>query len=872
MMTKTKSDLPLLLDVLTTHEGGKELSSYIPEEPLYENNKSRIVKGAGPVPCDIMFIGEAPGAEEDANGRPFIGDAGRCLTDCMIDAGINRDRMYITNLVKERPPANRVPTDKEVRAYIPYLIEEIRKVKPRLIVTLGSPAMKAILGVSGVTKLHGQIFNSQEFGCKIVPLVHPSFVMRKAQTPSVRASFINDLSRVRKFLDTGAMSDAKKPTSYFLVDNIQKFDCLIGKLMQAEFVDFDLETTSTDPRTGEIICIGFSINEHKAAVVPIWVDGKSYWGDKDEYVKTGLKQFFESDVPKSCHAGALIDIPFVRAEGWNIRHYDADTIIMDYLCDENKNLAQRGLKELAWEHTDMGGYDSEIEQLKAKILGPIMLDYRAKHKEWKEAGEDPDTEPEKPQLSFSQIPFGTLWPYCAADADVSGRLRRIYFEKLQSQNLLPLMKKIVMPAQMVLIKMEERGVKPDLKVLEEIRKEYEQLMNELDVQLQSHPDILRAKRVLEVKEINFGSAPQLQKVLFDVLKIKPIKFSKKTGKPSTDKEVLEELAKTYEIPRLLTQRRAYKHSMTHYGEKFLASMRDDARIHTSYLIYGTETGRLASRKPNLQNIPRPGDDERSEISGRIRNIFIAEPGKILIDADLKSIEWRLMANYSKDPVMIQEILDNVDIHSENAKIISAIIGREVSRQDAKNGTYAIGYGATGYRLAMMYGVEEEIGNEILQAIYRKYQGLAKNCDMTKISARQRGYVTNLFGRRRRLPAILSDDKKLRGHAERSAINSPVQGLAGDIMYAMMIRLQEIWDEPANSDIWMIMQTHDSLTHEVPVEKQEFAIASIYREMTRPIPGITIPLEVEMKVGSSLGSLKKLSKEEIAAIVARQNNP
>ncbi len=866
---KAISDKPIILiilDVLSAFPGGVSPGITLPEKCIYQGNKSDFVRGVGPMPCQIMFIGEAPGQEEDEVGIPFCGRAGRYMDDCFVEAGIERKQVYITNLVKERPPQNRVPTDKEIRIYAPTLIEEIKKVQPKVIVLLGATALKAVLGMSGITKIHGQIFNSQEFNCKIIPIFHPSYVMRSEADPALRTTFVNDLTRIRKFVEGGAISEAKKPTTYCLVNTIEKFDMLMEKLNKAECVDFDLETTSKDPRTGKVICIAFSINECKAAVLPLFVDGRECWNEQS-YVMENLRLFFESDVPKCAQAGALIDIPFLRAAGINVKHYDYDTIIMDYLLDENKKLSQRGLKELAWEHTDMGGYDAELEEIKDRLMGVERKEYLKARKEWKEAGEDPDTEPEKPEISFSQIPFDKLWPYAAADADVCGRLRRLFYKKLEKQELIPLLKKIMMPAQMILIGMEKHGVKIALERLDAIRKEYEELAKEIDTQLQSHPDTLRAKQELGLEEVNFASAPQVQKILFDVLKITPTKRSKITGKPSADKEVLEELARFHEIPRLLNQKRGYEHAVKTYGENFKKSITEDGRVHTSYLIYGTETGRLASRKPNLQNISRPGEDERSDISAKIRDIFIAEEGNILIDADASQIEWRLLANYSQDPRMIQEILDKADQHTATATLISGMIGRTVSRQEGKGANYALIYGATGYRLANLFGVEERVGEEIKDAILSKYPGARRFEENMKILARTNGYVKNTFGRRRRLPGIISDDKKIRGHAERSAINSPIQGLAGDVIYAVMIRLQKIWDE--NPDVHMIMQVHDSLVHECPKERANFAIANIYREMTRPLPGITIPLEAEIKVGDSLGSLKKLTSEQVQEIVQAQ---
>lgn len=190
---------------------------------------------------------------------------------------------------------------------------------------------------------------------------------------------------------------------------------------------------------------------------------------------------------------------------------------------------------------------------------------------------------------------------------------------------------------------------------------------------------------------------------------------------------------------------------------------------------------------------------------------------------------------------------------------------EEKRQNAKGLTYAMIYGASAYRLAQIYGFTVERGQEIIDHLLtKKYPGAKRYHEAMIFSARTKGHVTNLFGRRRRLPDILSENQKIRGHCERQAINAPIQGLAGDLLYAAMIRLQLRWDEDPFTK--MVLTTHDSLTHEVKVEDQNRAIAIIHNEMTRPFPGLIVSLPVEIKVGSSLGKMKKLSKGELQAIV------
>ncbi len=321
------------------------------------------VGGAGPKNATIMFIGEALGSEEVLQGVPFVGAAGRVFTDCLVEAGIARDEVYVTNVVKCRPPQNRVPRSREIAACLPYLLQEIEELKPNVIVLVGSTAMTAFLGPLSITKVHGQVFTVEGFDARFVPVFHPSYVLRRADDSTVRKKFINDLILVRRFAATGSIEKPRQSNHYVLVQDRAAFDGLMRKLFQADVVDFDCETTGGNPGTDRLICIAFSVREHEAFVVPLEVNGTRFWGVVEEdHVRSELKRFFESEVPKCAHAGALIDIPFLRALGIDLRHYDFDGLVMDYLLDENKPEHQRCLKELAWDHNDMGGYEAGLEE------------------------------------------------------------------------------------------------------------------------------------------------------------------------------------------------------------------------------------------------------------------------------------------------------------------------------------------------------------------------------------------------------------------------------------------------------------------------------------------------------------------------------
>ena len=736
------------------------------------------------------------------------------------------------------------------------------------------------LNRKGITTVHGKIYTMKfAFGeVKLVPMFHPSYVLRREDDKITRIKFLKDLSMVRKMV-TGESEEVRATkTKYTLIETIEQFNGLMTKLNSAEVVDFDLETSHTIPEKGKIICISFAINPYKAAVVPLWISWKDkkqvemykHWGDKHDFVMAELKKFFESDVSKCAQAGHLIDTPFLRVNGINVEHYDYDTIIMHHLLDENVQMENRSLKDFAWEHTDMGGYDAELDTWKDKLKDKARAEYKAKGEET----------PKKIPISFADIPFDILWPYSAADSDVLGRVRRILWDKMSKQNLTALCKKISMPLQMALCEIERNGVKINRERLKSIQDEYDGMEKDVTKQLMAHDVTERTKQILieraktpaikkkyETEGVNYGSTQQLAIALFEVIGLTPVKKTT-AGKPSTDKEVLEELKDQHEIPNLVLQKRKYSYFKKYYGESFELAIREDGRIHTTYYQYVADTGRLSSRNPNLQNIAR---DDEGVIAGLIRRIFVAEDGNVLVDADFSQIEYRLLGHYTQDRQLLDDILNSRDIHVINASLIFEVLEGDVTkkqRQDAKPLTYAMIYGATVYRIMSLYNVSQERAQEILDGLFSRYPG-AKAYHNTMINmARTKGYVQNLFGRRRRLPNILSQNKKVSGHAERQAINAPIQGLAGDILSIATIRLWRFWQKNPNL-AQMVLTVHDSLAHECKEKDQNKVIATIYREMTRQIPGITVPIPVEIKVGKSLGNMKKLTQEEIKTIL--ENN-
>jgi DNA polymerase len=299
-----------------------------------------------------MFISEAPGAEEDKKGIPFVGEAGVILNNALKEVGINRENISITNICVCRPPENRPPAPKEIDACFEFLEQEIKELKPELIVLLGNTPLKKFLkGVGGITRVRGKWFSNEEYNCKILPVFHPAYILRN---PQEKDKLVNDLKQVKNFLDGTIFSEEKISTTYKVAYNLDQFNWIIEQLHKQELWSFDTETTGLDFDKDDIFILTFSWQEATAVLIDLRL-----FEDKD-YIWRKLKEVFENKSKKVAQNGSF-DIEFLLFKGIVVNNYYCDTILEDYLLNENRN---HGLEILAEEYTDMRGYDQPLQQYK----------------------------------------------------------------------------------------------------------------------------------------------------------------------------------------------------------------------------------------------------------------------------------------------------------------------------------------------------------------------------------------------------------------------------------------------------------------------------------------------------------------------------
>ena len=844
-----------------------------------------VVNGAGTTTAKIVLVGEAPGKDEDLRGVPFIGLAGKLLDKLLLYAGLNRSDIFITNVVrcipKAPPPQNvREPGPEEVLACSEYFEQEMSALKPTVIVPMGNSALRYIMQVQkgiSITKVRGTELWSEKYKCKIMPIFHPAAILRQPKHEYVTKE---DLKRIKTSSEFSELT-TKKVGKYITIDNLTSLQMLVDKLLNVEDFSFDLETTGLNWQTNKILCISFSYESGLAYTVPllryngrpeeythlvqrkvrkkidgVWVDlgikeipqvktrvvdeYYPFWETEQDLVLSLLQKVLASDVKKIAHNGKF-DCKFLAQYNLPVHNFTYDTMLAHYLLNENAE-GMHGLKGCAWQYTDMGGYDNVLEEW---------------FKERKIADKN---------RNYAHLPPQMLYEYAAKDADVTYRLKTIFTPMLASEGLTLFFERLIMLLSDTLMKAEIDGTQIDVVYMQQLKKELTEeqiiiekkikdqvvvLRNQLRNDLTVRQIVITPEMEIKLGEININSPEQLQVLLFEQLKLPVLKQTKggKTGitQPSTDEEVLIELAKRHIIPKQILEYRKLEKLLGTYISGIEEALDENNRIHSTFLIHGTVTGRLASREHNLQNIPR--DDKR------IKKLFIAKPGWKLIEADYAQAEFRHWANYSGDEKMLADLMSGSDIHRLTASEVLGILIDQVTkdqRQQAKGVVFGLMYGRGAKSLAEEYGLSEGEAKKIISIFFGRYPRAEVWLREAIKTVRQYKQIRNIFGRLRRLPGIDSNDSWLRSEAERQALNSPIQSAASDMNCNAANRIKLAFAEHLNGILCLLV--HDSLLYEVPENELVESLNIIKKELERPTQNVVVPMTSEFKVGTRWGVL------------------
>ena len=881
---------------------------------------------------EVLFVGEAPGATEDTNGEAFIGEAGKLLRQYVEDIfpqvklDPNKDVAY-TNICRCRPPRNRNPGKTEVRSCIYQLVREIKARKPKLIVILGGPALEAVTGHTGILTFHDKFLKSTLPGLEdadVLACIHPSYVNRMKMDETTE-KFGQAICHAADYISGEYEPPMGKGEYYVLDDADDVCDLLDAFREDGDPVAFDTECGSLTPFQDEfpkLLCFSFSNEEGIGYTVPFdhaespWREGGPKKKDRVRITKALRNFFLDEDLPKVAQ-NEKFDRQHIRhalgVEPTNV----FDTMTTHLVIDERRGT--HGLKVLAFAYTGMGGYEKELED--------FIANNRAAN---------PDN-----GGSYANIPASLLFPYAGMDADVTLRVYngiREEPEYVNSEKLQALAEHFLPVLSEQLADLEYTGAMVDADIVAALDEEYTAKMEDFSSQIAKLPKVRqfvadtiatekakrakmkteKARNKVVTFDFNPGSPTQLRKVLFDYYGLRPIEMTdtgfsrlaarlkqrnetrRKRGEPevsfseivnasvekkeweffTTKADVLHDYErKGNDLAPLILK---YREAETLHGT-FIAPLRDlldvDGRVHGTYLIHGTVTGRLASRDPNLQNIP-------NKDAGKVKRAYVSRFGDegVILQLDYSQIELRIAASYFNEPTMIEAYQNGEDLHTLTA-IDVAQTSEGLSKTEylalpdddqykkrtrAKRVNFGVLY--QGGPAALMTTLKKdgifitfEEGADLIEAFYAVRPALRLAIDRLQQQVQRDGFVESFTGRKRRVPEAFSDDREIRSRALRQSVNAPIQCGASDMtLMALVLINAEMREREYRSK--MILTVHDNIVFDCHVD-EVMEIASLAKEVMENLPELSdqvlpgiewdwlkVPIVADCEIGVSWGQL------------------
>jgi len=601
--------------------------------------------------------------------------------------------------------------------------------------------------------------------------------------------------------------------NYYLIKDINEIDKWIQEAEESGELAIDTETSSLDAHQADLVGISLSTKIGKACYIPIGHKSKGCL--KNELVIKKLKPLLEDKSVKKIGQNIKFDFIVLYKQGIKMSSME-DTMLMSYVLDAGKNRHNMDtLSEIHLSHKTISFKD---------LVGTG-----------------------KKEINFSDVELDRAMEYAAEDADITYRLYKIFNKNLKLEKLTNIYEIFEKPLIEILAFMEINGIKIDSKSLKDLSLKFEKKIKNLEKEIFK----------LSKKEFNIGSPKQLGEIIYNELKIAALKKTRK-GSFATSASVLEDLAfKGHEFPKLILDWRQVSKLKNTYSDALTEHININTnRVHTSFLLAATTTGRLASSNPNLQNIPI-----KSEEGKEIRKAFIAEKGFTLISADYNQIEMRILADLADVKELKKAFKNNEDIHSLTASQVFNLDIKKVdqdTRRKAKAINFGIIYGISQYGLAKQIMVSNNEAADFLNSYFLKFPEIKDYMNSTINFCRKSGYVNNIFGRRSHINGINDKNYNVRNFQERAAINAPIQGSASEIMRLAMIRLAKKFKDLTNIQSKILLQIHDELIFEVPNSELKKISSIIKEEMTSVVSSdlhsFSIPLTVDINSGDNWGIL------------------
>ncbi|NVM57719.1 MAG: DNA polymerase I [Desulfobacterales bacterium] len=641
-----------------------------------------------------------------------------------------------------------------------------------------------------------------------VPLlsVEPSSFKASAPNTDRLASLFKALEFRRLQQQFPIKGELRQKNYRAILDN-KALKALIHELKNAKVFALDLETTAKDPMKASIVGISFAHRPNEAAYIPLrhrqGSPGKQL---EPEPTLAQLKPLLED--PHLAKVGQNIKYDWIvlKRSGIELKGVIFDTMVASYLMNPTRHA-------------------HNLESIAAEYLDHRMISYKEV------------TGTRKGNKGFDEVPVEDAVQYACEDADITLMAYEVLRSRVQEDGLDSLFKEVEMPLIPVLVDMEMSGVCVDKDCLEAVSKDFGRQLHEIEGRIYA----------IAGEKFNIQSHQQLGCILFEKLKLPVQKKTKKKTGYSTDVEVLTALSVEHELPALVLQYRSLAKLKSTYADALIDLTHPETlRIHTSYNQTVTATGRLSSSDPNLQNIP-----VRTEEGRKIRAAFVPRKGWTMLSADYSQIELRLLAHYSRDPVLVESFREGQDVHARTAaevfQLLPTMTTPEMRRQ-AKVINFGIIYGMGPFRLSKELGISQKMAKIYIDNYFHRYEGVKRFIEETINEARKTAKVITLLGRHRRLPDISSTNRTAREFAERTAVNTPLQGAAADLIKVAMIRIHQVLGQKGLRTK-MLLQVHDELVFEVPPEELE-SVKKLVTEMMEGAYKLRVPLKVDAKTGQN----------------------
>lgn len=786
--------------------------------------KTNCMEGVGPSNARVMFVGYAPGKEDDKIGHPMTGPNGKLFYELLAEAEIDASKVWITNCLK-CSPYEEEPKSVHWKQCKGHFEAELRRIKPFIIVAVGSQALHFLTGHSGLKELrrHGLpcVVDKKYL---VFPVQQPAalFHASGAVKYSLRAEMISDLKWLKAMIDSGKISqETDEPADYKMARNLLEVEEIIEEIMAFDGeICCDLETHGLFPdlvnKKQHIAAVGFSTGPKHARAIPYQVAGiatPNFWTEKElQLVKSRIVKVLRNNTVYG-HNFLQFDQKWIRAIfGIDFCNVKFDTMLAHYMLDEEK-----------------GTHD--LEHLSAQFAGMIP---------WKR--------------DFNLEDPVQLCKYLCKDVDATSRVRVALEEKLNSfPKIRKLFDDLIVPLAHQLMDMEYRGVRIDLDALNK----FDELVTR-DAAV--HYDAMRAMPAVQAFELerntqlNVQSPKHLSDIMENFLRL-PCIAQTPTGGYSTNAAVLEHYADNPFIKHLQSVRSLQKLKGT-YCDGMRARIKSDGRIHTNFLIHGTVTGRLSSQDPNLQNIPRESTAGAVLSDGNLtKQIFAAfSSDYVLIQFDYSQIEYRVLAALSGDKAMIEAFIKGQDFHQATAAKLCNVSYEQVTkaqRNSAKNINFGIVYGMTLASLKYKFvasGSTEADAEEFYNLHQKMFPQAWDYLAAQEKQIREHMYQEYWSGRRRRYSYI--DD-----HVIRQGYNSPVQGGASEITEYGIVRCGKALRE-GRFDAWPILTVHDSIVFESHIDQVWETAATCKQILENPgFPELaSVPIKVDCEIGFNWGDM------------------